>query len=407
MKNTTKKVISAAMAILMFSSAFAAKKAAVLIPGTFIRGADLSCLYDIEKNGAKFTDTDGTEKDMLSILRSHGANWIRLRIWVNPESENSSLYNYGMCTMEKAAAIGKRAKELDFNILLDLQFSDTWASMDNQRKPAEWDTYITERLYSEVKKHTRTCLETMKNAGFTPDMIQLGNEINKGLLLTTSKNEHATINGKLGSDTCQQILNTAIECIRDFDSGIQIMLHFALGGNKEEIQSCMDKVNGIDYSWIGLSYYPFYLSNGTHENLGETIKYVASRKKNVVVVETSFPWTCDVSETQHDSVQNTVTFNGEDGSMMQVYENLMTMPNLAMSSHNGKKIIRPSKINQKNYLEELKKVIYSNGGKGFFYWGGDWVYTDEKDPARGSTWENQALFDLDHKANSVVEAFGN
>ncbi|MBQ0040074.1 MAG: glycosyl hydrolase 53 family protein [Treponema sp.] len=398
----TKKSLAAAIAVCLFTTAFAAKKAApVLIPGTFIRGADVTCLYDLEKSGAKFFDTDGTEKEMLAILKDHGANWIRLRVWVAPESD------YGMSAIEKAAETGKKAKALGFRILLDLQYSDAWTNVDSQKKPASWDPYIMERLTTEIGKYSRNCMETMKKADALPDMVQLGSEINKGILLTTSKDEHATINGKLGTDACVQLLNTAASSIRDFDSMIQIMLHFGKGGDKTEIAECLDKIDNVNYDWIGLSYYPFYTDNGTAENLGNTIKYISSKGKKVMIAETSFPWTCEIPEEQADAVKNSVWYNGDDGSMMQVYDNLMNVPNLAFGSYSGKKIIKPSKYNQKNYLEELKKIIYINGGKGFFYFGGDWMTLDRKDPAKGSPWENQALFDLDHKALSAVEAFSN
>jgi len=50
----------------------------------FIKGVDVSMLAQIEKSGGKFYDTDGEEKDCLLILKNHGVNWIRLRLWNNP-----------------------------------------------------------------------------------------------------------------------------------------------------------------------------------------------------------------------------------------------------------------------------------------------------------------------------------
>src|SRR5512138_3033673 len=50
----------------------------------FIKGADVSMLAQIEASGGKFQDEDGTEKDCLQILKDHGVNWVRLRLWNAP-----------------------------------------------------------------------------------------------------------------------------------------------------------------------------------------------------------------------------------------------------------------------------------------------------------------------------------
>ena len=57
------------------------------IPGinsNMIKGVDISMLPEMEKHGAKFYDTDGTEMDCLAVMKKHGVNWIRVRIWNDP-----------------------------------------------------------------------------------------------------------------------------------------------------------------------------------------------------------------------------------------------------------------------------------------------------------------------------------
>ena len=49
----------------------------------FIKGADVSMLKQIEISGGKFYD-QGVEKEALQILKDHGVNWVRLRIWNHP-----------------------------------------------------------------------------------------------------------------------------------------------------------------------------------------------------------------------------------------------------------------------------------------------------------------------------------
>lgn len=46
----------------------------------FIRGADVSMLKDIEDLGGEFYD-NGVKKDALEIMKNHGANYVRLRLF--------------------------------------------------------------------------------------------------------------------------------------------------------------------------------------------------------------------------------------------------------------------------------------------------------------------------------------
>ncbi|HAQ37933.1 MAG TPA: hypothetical protein DCQ58_05435, partial [Saprospirales bacterium] len=48
-----------------------------------IIGADISFLPELEANGIRFSDK-GIEKDALEILKDHGFNYIRLRIFNDP-----------------------------------------------------------------------------------------------------------------------------------------------------------------------------------------------------------------------------------------------------------------------------------------------------------------------------------
>lgn len=60
----------------------------------FIRGADVSMLGDIERLGGKFYD-GGVQKDALQIMNQHGANYVRLRLWVNPYDSEGNSYGGG------------------------------------------------------------------------------------------------------------------------------------------------------------------------------------------------------------------------------------------------------------------------------------------------------------------------
>lgn len=48
-------------------------------PSPFIVGADISCAQQQEAKGRRWTD-EGVEKDILTILKDHGFDWIRLHV---------------------------------------------------------------------------------------------------------------------------------------------------------------------------------------------------------------------------------------------------------------------------------------------------------------------------------------
>ncbi len=50
---------------------------------SFIVGADMSWVQEQEDQGTRFSD-HGEQKDILAILKDHGFNWIRLRLFCNP-----------------------------------------------------------------------------------------------------------------------------------------------------------------------------------------------------------------------------------------------------------------------------------------------------------------------------------
>ncbi|CAM3294139.1 glycosyl hydrolase 53 family protein [Paenibacillus lupini] len=53
-------------------------------PDTFIKGVDISTLQALEDQHVKFYD-EGIEQDLLMIMKNHGVNYVRLRLWNDPE----------------------------------------------------------------------------------------------------------------------------------------------------------------------------------------------------------------------------------------------------------------------------------------------------------------------------------
>ena len=89
----------------------------------FIRGVDVSTLDMLEKLGAHYYE-NGKEGDALGILHNNGANYVRLKIWVDPYDKDGNPYGGGNNDFETTLSLAKRAKEQGMGILIDFHLSD-------------------------------------------------------------------------------------------------------------------------------------------------------------------------------------------------------------------------------------------------------------------------------------------
>ena len=220
------------------------------IPDTFIKGADISYLPEIEAHGGAYY-LDGEQQDLFFILKQCGINTVRIRLWNNhPDGEAS---------VEKYIALAQRAQAHDMKVLLVFHYSDTWADPGNQSKPAAWETLDFEELKDALQTYTREVVEASIAAGVYPDYVQPGNEIAAGFLW-----EDGRIGGDFESnwDNFADLLTSAIQGIRDADTEnrITIIVHHQSGSDKDSQYWFFSNIEArnVPYDMIGLSYYPFY-----------------------------------------------------------------------------------------------------------------------------------------------------
>lgn len=70
---------------------------------------------------------------------------------------------------------------------MDYHYSDTWADPAKQFIPKAWEGKNPEELTREVYEYTKETMLTFHKAGVFPDMVQVGNEINNGMLWPIGK----------------------------------------------------------------------------------------------------------------------------------------------------------------------------------------------------------------------------
>ncbi len=363
----------------------------------FIRGFDASEVdFYEDENGVTWYDTTGNERDFFKILAAHGVNTVRLRIWNDP-SQFSSSVNTGMNDLNRTVSMAKRVNDAGLALMLDFHYSDTWADPGRQIVPNAWkDLTSADTVASKLSTYTTSVLTTLKEAGVTPSYVQIGNELNSGMM-TAYKGTSSTDNTASGTFACSGTVGTSVStaanlikylkaganAVRAFDSSIKIVIHVASTGS--DLSWFYERIDDVDYDIIGLSYYPWESSHGTISTLKSNLETLASTfDKDVMVVECSSHWADESSK----SAQNYTYQHMVDPDTGSVYSDLET----AKSGSNT--YVVGSVQNQANVIYHIMEETADSGGIGVFAWGGD-LYGNYK-------W---GMFDSSCKALDSIDVF--
>ena len=226
----------------------------------FAKGADLGWITEMEAKGYKFYTKTGVATECTALMKSLGLNSVRYRVWVNPANG----YNNAADVLAKC----KRAQALGMQILIDFHYSDTWADPGKQIIPAAWQGYTAAQIATAVSEHTRSVLQTLKEAKIDVCWVQVGNEVRPGMLLHTgtesSKSEApASITGKVTGTTVNHFVeyfNAGAAAVKSVYPDASVILHLDNGWDLSTLTWFYDLVGskGAKYDMIGLSLYPSY-----------------------------------------------------------------------------------------------------------------------------------------------------
>jgi len=67
-------------------------------------------------------------------------------------------------------------------LLLDFHYSDYWADPQQQWMPAAWRGKSFEEIKQSLYGYTKMVMQALKDQGTSPAMVQVGNEINHGMV---------------------------------------------------------------------------------------------------------------------------------------------------------------------------------------------------------------------------------
>ena len=264
-----------------------------LSTGEFVFGADPGWLTAMEKQGIKFKDANGTETECLMLLRKTGFDAIRLRVWVNPSASENGIW--GFCDREDVLAKAKRAKALNYRIMVDFHYSDTWADPGKQKKPAAWNDISTiEDLGKAVYEHTYDVLTYLKDNDINVEWVQVGNETHTGMLKTQSDGSSTSINGELSynNENFTTLFNQGAAAAKNVYPSCKVIFHIDKGNEFSGLNWALVrlKATNANYDIIGVSLYPVTTESNWYANyisscINNLNKVAEAYNKDVMICE--------------------------------------------------------------------------------------------------------------------------
>ena len=250
---------------------------------TFANGVDVSWLTQMEAGGRKFYNAAGTQTECMALLKSIGMNSIRLRVWVNPTD--------GWCNAQDMLIKAIRANNLGMRIMIDFQYSDSWADPSNQTKPAAWSTLSFADLKTAVATHTTDVLNQLKVNNITPEWVQVGNETSNGMLWEDGKASTNMAN-------YAALTNAGYNAVKAVFPTTKVVVHINNAYNISLFQWIFKglKDNGGKWDVIGMSVYPpWYTTANDWANcniatLATMNNMVSTYGCEVMVVECGMSW---------------------------------------------------------------------------------------------------------------------
>ena len=234
----------------------------------FVKGADVGFLTGQERQGQKFYDVKGNERECLELLKNdYQMSAIRMRVWVNPRG--------GDCDKQVLLAMAKRVKALGMDLMVDFHYSDWWADPAKQNIPKAWLGHSYEEMKQDVRNHTVEVLTLLKQNGIEPRWVQVGNETANGLLWSVKtdergwevKDEHGntTITHSMGHIKTEPrqyagFIRAGYDAVKEVFPQAIVIVHLDRGHLQSLYDWNLDTVlkYGGKFDMVGMSLYPYW-----------------------------------------------------------------------------------------------------------------------------------------------------
>jgi arabinogalactan endo-1,4-beta-galactosidase len=344
----------------------------------FVMGADLSYVNAVQDAGGVYKDSSAI-KDPFTIFKNHGTNTVRVRLWHNTSwqaSLNGGKQYSNLADVEKTI---QRAKNAGMAVNLDFHYSDRWADPANQETPAAWQGLALNVLKDSVYNYTLATLNYLKSKNLTPEMVQIGNETNTGMLFPVGQ----VVNNNWTSFAA--LLNSGIKAVRDFSATStikpMIILHVAKLTDADWWAGNIIASGVTDFDILGISHYYVYSTITSMATIGTTIRSLKTKfNKKIMIVETAYPWTSNNADSYTNVISGSIGF-GAYGVSQDA---------------------------QLQFMKDLTQQVITGGGSGVMYWEPAWISSSFKDQwGTGSSWENNTFFDFSGNTNKGIDFMTN
>ncbi|MBK8503257.1 MAG: glycosyl hydrolase 53 family protein [Saprospiraceae bacterium] len=336
----------------------------------FYFGADQSYVNEMEDCGADYKE-DGQTKDVYEIFQEHGGNLVRLRLWHTPswyDQLNAGKRYSDLTDVTKSIS---RAKDHGMKVLLDFHLSDNWADPSKQLVPSAWLGVVDDlpMLKDSLYKYIYSTLMTLYHQDLLPDMVQIGNETNRGILLSPEDNRTYTLDWTRNTALFNEGIHAVRAVTAETGQDVDIALHVA---GPADIEWFIDQFvsHGVtDFDIIAMSYYWAWHKPTTIPQTGEVIRRLKSKypDKQVMIVETGYLWTT----ANADAAPNIINEQNPD-------------------------YLPASPENQKRWLIDLTAEVIKEGGSVVIYWEPSGVSTPCYNQwNQGSHQDHATFFDFD------------
>lgn len=257
-----------------------------------VLGADLGWVSQLESRGIRWVDEEGRQIDPLQAVKDMGTNTVRLRVFVNPPKEafwqkkNGTVCMLGFADAESVLEMAKRVKAMDLQLMIDFHYSDHFADPQYQDVPEAWQNEDGEGLKKKVYEHTKEVLHLLVENGAAPEWVQVGNEINPGILLP-----HGGLKENPGQ--LVEFLNMGYDAVKECCPDCKVITHIAGPYKPDWCEPFLDNFfeKGGKTDVFGFSHYPYWfkVEQSAEFLLGYLSRYEQKYHKPVMVCEVGGP----------------------------------------------------------------------------------------------------------------------
>lgn len=139
----------------------------------------------------------------------------------------------GFCDAQGVLEISKRIKESGMKLMVGFHYSNHFADPEFQDLPQEWKNDTDSQLEKRVADHTKEVLGLLMEHGICPEWVQVGNEINNGMMWPKGSLKEAP-------KQLVRFLNAGYDAVKEVCPDSKVITHLASVCNESLCRPFLD-----------------------------------------------------------------------------------------------------------------------------------------------------------------------